>query len=78
MTTAVVTFRFAVDELEELRRAGLNPAELAQQQLKNVLRGLRVERGMKRAQEIVRDMGGLPFDPVQAAREARDELDRRH
>jgi hypothetical protein len=78
MVTQVVTFRLEREELDLLRKQGINPAELAKQQVRNFVRGIRAERGMRRAQQLLKEAGTKPFDAGKMQREMREELDRRH
>jgi hypothetical protein len=78
MVTEVVTFRLERDEIVLLRKEGINPADLAKQQVKNYVRGIRAERGLRRAQQLLKEAGARPFDAGKMQREMREELDRRH
>ena len=73
MATAVLTFRVEQKDLDLVRKAGENPAEVAKRQFQNYARGIRVEAGMREAQQIAQRMGWKPFDASKAVREARDD-----
>jgi hypothetical protein len=76
MATEVVSFRADSEVLRQLKKAGLNPAEVAREGLDRRVQGLRLKR-LWNTIDALKIPRAPPGTAVRLIREARDELEKR-